>query len=89
MTTFNPPRSIAFALLLTLATTATASLQSEAERAVRAQGIELGDVGVAVLDPSTGQLLVDINASTPRIPDPASGNRRRPGGDRFRRPCLR
>ena len=68
VTILNPVRTLALMLLLPLATTATASLQSDAERTIRKQGIELGDVGVAVLDPSTGQLLVDINASTPRIP---------------------
>ena len=68
MTTFNLPRILALTLLLPLASTAAASLQSEAESAIRRQGIELGDVGVAVLDPTTGQLLVDINGTTPRIP---------------------
>ena len=68
MTTFNLPRILALTLLLPLASTAAASLQNEAESAIRRQGIELGDVGVAVLDPTTGQLLVDINGTTPRIP---------------------
>ena len=63
-------RTILSILLLLAASSgsAVASLQGEAEQAVRLHGIDLEDVGVAVVDPSTGKLLVDINASTTRIP---------------------
>ena len=65
----NLLRSTATALLaLLLSQGAVASLQGDAEQAIRQQGLEMADVGVAVLDPTTGRMLVDINASTPRIP---------------------
>ncbi|MCH2149167.1 MAG: D-alanyl-D-alanine carboxypeptidase/D-alanyl-D-alanine-endopeptidase [Phycisphaerales bacterium] len=62
-------KSTTIALLsILLSQTAIASLQSDAQQAIRQQGLEMADVGVAVLDPATGRMLVDINASTPRIP---------------------
>jgi len=63
-------RTILSILLLLAASSgsAMASLQGEAEQAIRIHGIDLEDVGIAVVDPSTGRMLVDINASTARIP---------------------
>lgn len=56
------------AALLACVATATASLQGDAEQAVRRAGFELADVSVCVVDADTGRRLVDINASTPRVP---------------------
>ena len=63
-------RTILSILLLLAASSgsAVASLQGEAEQAIRIHGIDLEDVGIAVVDPSSGRMLVDINASTARIP---------------------
>jgi len=67
----KPMARITLSILLLLAASsgpAVASLQGEAEQAVRLHGIDLDDVGIAVVDPSTGRMLIDINSSTARIP---------------------
>ncbi|HBZ97104.1 MAG TPA: D-alanyl-D-alanine carboxypeptidase/D-alanyl-D-alanine-endopeptidase [Phycisphaerales bacterium] len=56
------------AILLCCVATAAGSLQGDAEQAVRRAGFELEDVSVCVIDAETGRRLVDINASTARIP---------------------
>ena len=64
----NILRSTPLLLVLLLSGEVSASLQSDAEHAIRQEGLTLGDVGVAVVDPATGRILIDINATTPRIP---------------------
>ncbi|MBG85222.1 MAG: D-alanyl-D-alanine carboxypeptidase/D-alanyl-D-alanine-endopeptidase [Phycisphaerae bacterium] len=63
-----PPLAILAATLLGGLSTASGSLQGDAELAVRRAGFELEDVSVCVIDAETGRRLVDINASTPRVP---------------------
>lgn len=64
----NILRSTPLLLVLLLSGEVSASLQSDAEHAIRQEGLTLRDVGVAVVDPATGRILIDINATTPRIP---------------------
>ncbi|MEE2719979.1 MAG: D-alanyl-D-alanine carboxypeptidase/D-alanyl-D-alanine-endopeptidase [Planctomycetota bacterium] len=62
------PLAVLAATLLGGLSTASGSLQGDAELAVRRAGFELEDVSVCVIDAETGRRLVDINASTPRVP---------------------
>ena len=62
------PLAVLAATLLGGLSSASGSLQGDAELAVRRAGFELEDVSVCVIDAETGRRLVDINASTPRVP---------------------